>query len=101
MTRNAIVLAFALVAIAPGAQGQPAPDPENGRYIFSAVPEGMLRLEVEDHGGGIPASAPQRGLGIVGMRERAALVGGTIEFVRPTEGGTLVRLWVPMAGAHV
>ena len=43
MTRNAIVLAFALVAIAPGAQGQPAPDPENGRYIFSAVPEGMLQ----------------------------------------------------------
>ena len=65
------------------------------------VSDGMLRLEVEDHGAGIPASAPKRGLGIIGMRERAALVGGTIEFVRPAEGGTLVRLRVPMAGAHV
>jgi len=65
------------------------------------VSDGMLRLEVEDHGAGIPASAPTRGLGIIGMRERAALVGGTIEFVRPAEGGTLVRLRVPMAGAHV
>jgi signal transduction histidine kinase len=65
------------------------------------VSDGMLRLDVEDHGAGIPAAAPKRGLGIIGMRERAALVGGTIEFVRPAEGGTLVRLCVPMAGAHV
>jgi nitrate/nitrite-specific signal transduction histidine kinase len=30
------------------------------------------------------------------MRERAELVGGTIEFARPDEGGTLVRLRVPI-----
>ena len=36
------------------------------------------------------------GLGIVTMRERAALVGGTIEFARPREGGTLVRVRVPL-----
>jgi nitrate/nitrite-specific signal transduction histidine kinase len=30
------------------------------------------------------------------MRERAELVGGTIEFARPNEGGTLVRLRVPL-----
>jgi signal transduction histidine kinase len=30
------------------------------------------------------------------MRERAALVGGTIEFTRPREGGTLVRVSVPL-----
>jgi signal transduction histidine kinase len=30
------------------------------------------------------------------MRERAGLVGGTLEFVRPREGGTLVRLRVPL-----
>jgi signal transduction histidine kinase len=30
------------------------------------------------------------------MRERAALVGGTIEFTRPREGGTLVRVRVPL-----
>ena len=62
---------------------------------------GMLQLDVEDHGKGISQSPGRRGLGIVGMRERAALVGGTIEFLRPAEGGTLVRLCVPMVGAHV
>jgi signal transduction histidine kinase len=65
------------------------------------VSNGMLQLEVEDHGSGISTSPPRRGLGIIGMRERAALVGGTIEFLRPTGGGTLVRLCVPMVGAHV
>ncbi len=38
----------------------------------------------------------RRGLGLVAMRERAELVGGTIEFARPAEGGTLVRLRVPL-----
>jgi signal transduction histidine kinase len=31
------------------------------------------------------------------MRERAEMLGGTIEFLNPAEGGTLVRLTVPMA----
>jgi signal transduction histidine kinase len=62
---------------------------------------GRLQLDVEDHGAGISPSPERRGLGIVGMRERASLVGGTIEFLRPAEGGTLVRLCVPMVGAHV
>ncbi len=65
------------------------------------VANGMLRLDVEDHGAGMSAAAPRHGLGIVGMRERAALVGGAIEFVEPAGGGTLVRLYVPMIGAHV
>ena len=55
-----------------------------------------LELEIEDHGRGLDPQLPRRGLGLVGMRERAALVGGTIEFLRPTEGGTLVRLTVPI-----
>jgi signal transduction histidine kinase len=62
---------------------------------------GMLQLDVEDHGKGISPSPDRRGLGIVGMRERASLVGGTIEFLRPAEGGTLVRMCVPMVVAHV
>jgi signal transduction histidine kinase len=31
------------------------------------------------------------------MRERAELLGGAIEFLIPEQGGTLVRLRVPMA----
>jgi signal transduction histidine kinase len=57
-----------------------------------------LELEVEDHGAGLDGSPDRTGLGIVTMRERAELVGGTIEFSRPPSGGTLVRLRVP-AGA--
>jgi signal transduction histidine kinase len=53
-----------------------------------------LRLDVEDHGSGVDA-AGRRGLGLVTMRERADLVGGAIEFLRPAEGGTLVRFTVP------
>jgi two-component system sensor histidine kinase UhpB len=56
-----------------------------------------LELEVEDHGKGIDTASPRRGLGIVGMRERAALVGGTMVFVTPAGGGTLVRLTVSIA----
>jgi signal transduction histidine kinase len=61
------------------------------RYLPS-----MLELEVEDHGSGLPDRSVRRGLGMVAMRERAELVGGTIEFLRPEQGGTLVRLRVPL-----
>jgi len=45
MTRSVITLAVALVALAPAAYAQTAPDSENGRYSFSTVPEGTLRLD--------------------------------------------------------
>ena len=45
MTRSVIVLAVAVAAFASVAQAQPAPDTENGRYTFSAVADGMLRLD--------------------------------------------------------
>ena len=56
----------------------------------------VLQLEVEDHGKGFGGTPPRRGLGLVAMRERAELVGGTLEFGRPNEGGTIVRLRVPL-----
>jgi len=58
-----------------------------------------LEVEVEDHGKGFEAQAAKQGIGLVAMRERAELLGGTIEFLRPAQGaggrGTLVRLLVP------
>jgi signal transduction histidine kinase len=66
-----------------------------------------LDLEVEDRGRGLDRGVDhnvdrsvnrnnaRRGLGIVTMRERAELIGGTIAFVTPPGGGTLVRLHVP------
>ncbi len=60
-----------------------------------------VSLEVEDHGVGIPergAGTTRGGIGTVAMRERANLLQGTLEFLRPAEGGTLVRLRVPLNG---
>jgi signal transduction histidine kinase len=55
-----------------------------------------LRLEVEDHGKGVDPGNARRGLGLVAMRERGALVGGRVEFLKPHGGGTLVRLTVSL-----
>ena len=54
-----------------------------------------LELEVEDHGSGFTATRARRGLGLVAMRERAELLGGTLTFETPSVGGTIVRLQVP------
>lgn len=58
--------------------------------------ENVLELEVEDHGSGFMPQAARQGIGLVAMRERAELLGGTIEFSEPAQGGTLVRLRVPV-----
>lgn len=58
-----------------------------------------LELEVEDHGSGIPqrnGATSGQGTGLVAMRERAELLHGRIEFVRPGDKGTLVRLEIPL-----
>jgi len=64
-------------------------------WVRLRASDGRLRLDVEDHGCGLEGTTDSRGLGIVTMRERAELMGGTIAFLRPPDGGTLVRLEVP------
>jgi signal transduction histidine kinase len=64
----------------------------NVRLAFKS--EG-LSLEVEDHGKGMQPDPARRGIGVVAMRERAELLGGTIEWLPVNGGGTLVRLKVP------
>lgn len=59
--------------------------------------DGALTLEISDDGVGFDPGrvAPQR-LGIFGMKERAALAGGTLD-IRSTPGaGTVVRIAVPL-----
>jgi hypothetical protein len=43
--RTLALLLAACVVIAPAAHAQSAPDSENGRYSFSPVSDGMLRLD--------------------------------------------------------
>lgn len=54
-----------------------------------------LILEVEDHGNGVRIEKGQHGIGMVAMRERAELIGGTLEYQKPEAGGTRVKLRVP------
>lgn len=56
---------------------------------------GNLTMKVEDHGVGINGNAG-RGLGMIAMRERAGLVGGTLEVRSRKSGGTIVELRVPL-----
>ena len=60
-----------------------------------------IELEVEDAGKGTAQNGKRQGLGIVAMRERAELLGGKFEILRPERGaGTLVRLTVPREAAE-
>ncbi|HYZ13730.1 MAG TPA: PAS domain S-box protein [Actinomycetota bacterium] len=63
--------------------------------------DGMLTTLVEDNGRGFdPASIqPGRGLGLIGMRERAELVEGRLVVESATGAGTRIRLEVPIKDA--
>jgi signal transduction histidine kinase len=54
-----------------------------------------LGVEMEDHGKGFVREAGQRGIGLVAMRERAELIGGTLAVTPGASGGTLVQLIIP------
>jgi len=51
--------------------------------------DGEVRLRVADDGAGFDADEPTAGFGLVGMRERAALMGGTLD-VLSSRRGTVV-----------
>ena len=57
--------------------------PAHARVVIQYRPE-LLELEVRDDGRGSVRN-PRPGQGLVGMRERAALLGGTLD-VRPMPG---------------
>jgi signal transduction histidine kinase len=54
-----------------------------------------LRLRVRDNGPGAPAAAPPAGHGLLGMRERAAAVGGGLRTGQADLGGFLVEARLP------
>ncbi|MFR9779145.1 sensor histidine kinase [Micromonospora sp. MS34] len=62
--------------------------------------EGMLRLEVVNDGAAPPRRPGGEGRGIVGMRERARLLGGTLEAAPLPAGGFRVRARLPVAVAR-
>jgi signal transduction histidine kinase len=60
----------------------------------------MLRLVVEDNGRGIGAHAARaasaRGLGLIGMRERAQALGGSFTIRERDGGGTILAVTLPL-----
>lgn len=56
-------------------------------------------ITVSDDGVGSPAGRASEGRGILGMRERAQLLGGTLETGRSPAGGFLVTARIPQRGA--
>jgi signal transduction histidine kinase len=68
--------------------------------------DGVLRASVTDDGRGLPGlerlgprgDGLEGGFGMSGMRERAELIGGELEFGPGPGGGTTVTLTVPLAG---
>jgi len=54
-------------------------------------------VEIEDFGSGFDSAAAQKGIGLVAMRERSAMLGGTLELIRKPTSGMLVRLTIPYA----
>jgi signal transduction histidine kinase len=61
--------------------------------------EGGVSLRVVDDGAGFDGGAPDRkeGLGLVSMRERLRLVGGTIAIDARPSAGTRIDVYVPVA----
>ncbi|MFT4232003.1 MAG: ATP-binding protein, partial [Leucobacter sp.] len=68
-----------------------------------AAPEAALVVIVEDDGRGFDAADAPRGSGLAGMRERAALLGGTVEIgaveIGTVEIGTVEISAVEIGGA--
>jgi two-component system, NarL family, sensor histidine kinase UhpB len=69
-------------------------------WVLLAAQDGSLEVEVEDDGRGIAPEdlAKTRSLGLKGMRERIAYLGGSLDIARPARGGTRLRLRVPLGG---
>ncbi len=66
------------------------------QVTFDRDESGRLQISIADDGTGIEdLDAVPAGLGLVGMRERALLLGGTLQVLRSDTGGTLVRLGLP------
>jgi signal transduction histidine kinase len=58
-----------------------------------------VKLQIDDAGRGAPSTSTGDGNGIVGMRERAAVLGGRLDAGPRPGGGFRVRAWLPLNGS--
>ncbi|WP_187395000.1 PAS domain S-box protein [Pigmentiphaga aceris] len=64
--------------------------------IRLTVEDGMLALTVADDGVGFQPSANQRSFGVVGMRERVLMLGGTLTLDGEPGNGTTLQARIPL-----
>jgi signal transduction histidine kinase len=70
----------------------------SARVSFEWAPDALV-VEVADDGRGAPAERASAGHGLVGMRERVALYGGSLEGGPRPGGGFVVRARLPDGAA--
>jgi signal transduction histidine kinase len=58
------------------------------------VRDGVLHVAVDDDGVG--GADPNSGSGLLGLKDRAEAIGGTISLVSPEGAGTSLRLELPL-----
>lgn len=68
-------------------------------YVEVAVDEISVKLRVQDDGEPAPAGPSSNGYGLIGMKERAQLLGGTLEACPGPERGWTVTAVLPRGGA--
>ncbi len=87
------------VGIEIGLEVQPTSGkPPDEHDTAAAVPS--IRVAVTDNGHGLPENWARAGhFGLLGMRERAELLGGRFDLGRPATGGVDVTAWLPFEGA--
>jgi signal transduction histidine kinase len=68
-------------------------------WIDGGTADGQLWIEVGDDGTGFDTAGGRRGLGLDGMIERAAMLGGRLEIRSRPDGGTIVGLTAPLPDA--
>jgi signal transduction histidine kinase len=56
---------------------------------------GAVVIDIEDNGRGFPTSSPTTGHGLVGMHERAGLLGGRLDVRSAPGDGTAIRVTLP------
>jgi two-component system sensor kinase len=68
--------------------------------IHVAEESAAITLVVQDNGKGLPKDCNPASLGVLGMRERAWLLGGVVEIASGRSTGTTVSVRIPMQNAH-
>jgi signal transduction histidine kinase len=62
--------------------------------VFVEERDGTLRVRVSDEGVG--GAEPQRGSGLIGLRDRVEAAGGSIDVISPVGQGTMIHVSLPL-----